>query len=338
MTICFVAGKSGGHLMPCITQAKKIQAQNPQASLYVFTLGSELDKTILQKNSFLTELSPTKLDNPPYDQPWLLPWFAIKTAWYCLKSLCLMIKLSPVKIISYGGFISVPVILAAKVLQIPVEIYELNVQPGKSTTLIAKIHDPIFTCFNSTASYLCKNRCIHFDYPVRFEQSDLNYDRPKLLNQYNFDSNRTTLLILGGSQGSILLNQVIKELIQQHPEYAKKLQEIIHQTGQSDPFDYATFYKNYDIPSVVFAYHEKLQDFYNLANVILSRAGAGTLFEIQFFNKPCICVPHQTAHTNHQIENVLELAQEFPDQFLIIQQSKFDTQSLMNALQKMKRA
>ncbi len=333
MTICFVAGKSGGHLLPCITHAKKIYQQNPQAQLYVFTSGSELDKTILQKNNFLTELAPTTLDNPPYDHLWMLPWFAIKTAWYFTKSLYLMYQLKPDKIISYGGFISLPVILAAKTLRIPVEIYELNVQPGKATMFLSKIHGPIFTCFQKTRSYLPKNNCIPFDYPVRFNESDLQYNRSELLKKYNFEPNRKTVLILGGSQGSILLNQVIKDCINQHSEFTNQIQ-IIHQTGQSDPFDYAAFYAQHRIPHVVFGYHEKLQNFYNLADVIVSRAGAGTLFEIKFFNKPCICVPHQTAHTNHQIENVLELAQEFPNQFYIIEQSKFDATILLNALRK----
>ncbi len=332
-TICFVAGKSGGHLLPCITHAKNIFKQDPQAQLYIFTSGSELDKTILKKHTHFHEYTATTLDNPPYQQPWLLPWFGIKTLWSFCKTLHKLYQIKPQKVISYGGFIAVPTCLAAKCLGIPFDLYELNVEPGKATKLLSYFTDTIYTCFESTQSYFPNKKCIHFDYPIRFNCSDLKSNKLELLQRYHFNQNRKTLLILGGSQGSILLNQVIKETIENNPELSQNLQ-IIHQTGASDPFDYQAFYQKYNIPAVVFGYHEQLQDFYNLADLIVCRAGAGTLFEIKFFNKKCICVPHETANTNHQIKNVLELSKEFPDQFAIIKQSDFNEKTLYAYLEK----
>ncbi len=332
-TICFVAGKSGGHLLPCITQAQQILNQNPQATLYVFTSGSELDKKILQKYDHIQECIPTTLDNPPYDQPWLYPWFALKTCWYFLKSCYKLYQLKPAKVISFGGFICIPTCLAATVLGIPVELYELNVEPGKATKLLSKLTKKVYTCFDSTAQYLPNIECVHFNYPVRFTQKDLVFDRFALLKKFQLNPHKKTMLILGGSQGSILLNQTVKEMLEKHPEMIHNLQ-IIHQTGISDPFDYASFYSNLDIPSVVFGFYDKLADFYNLADIIISRAGAGSLFEINFFNKPCIVIPHETAQTNHQIKNVLELTKEFPDQFKIIKQSDFNQNALFEFLKK----
>lgn len=333
LTICFVAGKSGGHLLPCITQAQSIFNKNPQAQLYVFTSGSELDKTILKKHTHIQELVPTTLDNPPYGQLWLLPWFALKTGWYFIKSLYQLYQLKPSKVISFGGFICIPTCLAAKILQIPIELYELNVEPGKATKFLSKLTKKVYTCFNSTQDHLPGIECIHFDYPIRFNTCDRIFNKDQLLSHYSLLKNRKTLLILGGSQGSILLNQVVKEMIEQHPEVAKQFQ-IIHQTGMSDPFNYQDFYKLHQIPCIVFGFHDKLQDFYNLADLIISRAGAGSLFEIKFFNKPCIVIPHQTATTNHQIQNVLELAKEFPQQFSIIKQCEFNQETLFESLEK----
>lgn len=333
LTICFVAGKSGGHLLPCITQAKKIYQQNPQAQLYVFTSGSDLDKTIIQKHTHVQEYVPTTLDNPPYGKPWLLPWFAIKTTWYFCKSLYKLYQIKPVKMISFGGFIAIPACLACKILGIPFELYELNVQPGKATKFLSKFTDKVYTCFESTKQYLPGKTCIHFDYPIRFDQQDLIFNKAELLNRYNFSPDRTTLLILGGSQGSVLLNQIVKDMIIAHPELESKIQ-IIHQTGKGDPFDYAGFYKDHKIPAHVFAFYDKLQEFYNLSDLIISRAGAGSLFEIKFFGKRCITIPHETANTNHQIENVLELQREFPEQFTIIEQSKLTTNLLFENLKK----
>ena len=84
MSICFVAGKSGGHLLPCITEAKNIYQQNPQAQLYIFSSGSDLDKTIIEKHPYISHYIPTIIDNPPYGKPWLLPWFACSWPRACL--------------------------------------------------------------------------------------------------------------------------------------------------------------------------------------------------------------------------------------------------------------
>lgn len=334
MTICFVAGKSGGHIIPCITKAHEIAKEHPQAKLYLFSSGSQLDYNIMNKHQNITHIVPTELDNPPYHKPWLLPWFACKVSWYYVKSLYYLQQIKPDKIISFGGFVSIPTVLAAKTLGITFEIYELNVEPGKATSFLSKFTDTIHTCFQNTAQYFPHKKCIHFDYPVRFEQKDLLFDKKDLLQKYNLVDNKSTILILGGSQGSILLNQVFKEMIQEHPNIAQKIQ-VIHQTGASDPFNYQQFYEGFHIPCNVFSYSTQLQDFYNLADIIICRAGAGTMFEIKFFNKKCITIPHKTAQTDHQIKNVLELQKEYPLNFYIIKQDDFNLSTLFTDLQQL---
>ena len=98
MTICFVAGKSGGHLVPCITQAKELQKQHLQTQIYLFSSGSKLDHEIIDKEKKIQHIIPTHLENPPYSQPWKLPWFACKTFWYFTKSLYHLYQInSPLK-------------------------------------------------------------------------------------------------------------------------------------------------------------------------------------------------------------------------------------------------
>lgn len=327
MAICFVAGKSGGHLLPCITQATQMQQNRPQTQLYLFTCGSDLDYKIVNHYKNIHHIVPTSLDNPPYGQPWLLPWFACKTAWYFCKSLYQLWNIQPQKVISFGGFVAIPTCLAAKLLGVPIELYELNVEPGKATMFLSRFTDTIYTCFQSTQKYFPTKTCVHFNYPIRFTKQDLIFDKAQLLQQYNLQPNRMTILILGGSQGSILLNETFKDMIKLYPSIAQKIQ-VIHQTGISDPFNYSAFYQEHNIPAHVFGYCQTLQDFYNLADLIICRAGAGTLFEIKFFNKSCITIPHETANTNHQIKNVLELQEENPQQFQVIKQSEFTPEKL----------
>lgn len=332
LTICFVAGKSGGHLLPCITKAQQIRLEQKNAALYIFSTGNELDKKIIDKHPYIQHYIPTKLWDVPYQQLWLLPLFICNVTWYFCKSFYKLWQLNPQKVISFGGFNSIPVCLAAKLLRIPFEIYELNAEPGKATKFLAYFTDSIYISFQATKKYFPSHSCILFDYPVRFKKDDLLIDKKKLYEKYNFNSEKKTILILGGSQGSILLNLIVKEYIQAYPELTKNIQ-FIHQTGDLDYQNYINFYNEYSIPAIVFGYHEALQDFYNLADIIISRAGAGSLFEIKFFNKPCICIPHETANTNHQIKNVIALQKENPDQFKIIKQSEFNKNSLKDVLE-----
>lgn len=334
-TICFVAGKSGGHLLPCITKAYQIKKENPQTELYLFSTGSELDKKIIDKHSILTHYIPIALRDVPYQQPWFAPLFMANASWYFCKSLYKLYSTKTNKVISFGGFNSIPVCLAAKALGIPFEVYELNIEPGKATKFLSYFTQTIYTCFKQTQKYFPNNTCIQFDYPVRFNESDKQFDKEAFFKKYKFSNDRKTILILGGSQGSTLLNEIFTKMIQEYPELCSKIQ-VIHQTGGSSSAIYEIFYKNLHIPAIVFGYHEQLQNFYNAADLIISRAGAGSLFEIKFFEKPCICIPHETANTNHQIQNVLALQQEYPDQFTIIKQSDFDHSKLHTTLLQMK--
>lgn len=331
MAICFVAGKSGGHLLPCITQANQIQQTQSNMQLYLFTCGSALDYKIIQNYPHIHHIVPTTLDNPPYEQLWLLPWFACKTAWYFCKSLYQLWSIKPKKVISFGGFVAIPTCLAAKIIGIPIELYELNVEPGRATVFLSKFTDAIYICFHSTQKYFPNKKCIYFDYPIRFTAQDKIFDKQALLQKYHLQPNRKTLLILGGSQGSILLNQVFKTLIETNPDIAQNIQ-VIHQTGSSDSFNYQEFYQHHNIPAHVFGYCPHLQNFYNIADIILCRAGAGTLFEIKFFEKKCITVPHETSNTNHQIKNVLEMQHTNPEQFSVIKQSDFTPKILAEEL------
>ena len=149
-TVCFVAGKSGGHLLPCITSAKQLKIKQPNTNIYIFSTGSDLDKKIIDKHKEIKHYIPTKLLDVPYQKPWLLPIFACNVLWYFCKSLHKLWQLKPQKVISFGGFNSIPVCLAAKLLRIKFEIYELNVEPGKAINFLSYFTNTIYVCFEQT--------------------------------------------------------------------------------------------------------------------------------------------------------------------------------------------
>lgn len=315
-TICFVAGKSGGHLIPCTTQAQQLLEENYKVCL--FSAGSELDKKILNKHPEIEQICPVKLGNIP-DQWWKLPWFCCKVGYYFCKTCYELYKRKPEKIISYGGLVSVPVCLAAKVTGIPIELHELNVEPGRAINFTAKLTNIVHIYFPESKHYFPKHKTVLETYPVRFTEQDKELDKTKLVEKFNLAPDKKTILILGGSQGSVSLNQLIKNYILDHPEVAETLQ-IIHQTGAQDSEDYAAFYKKNSVLAHVCTFYSHLEEFYNLANLVICRAGSGTIFETRFFEIPAIVIPHETNSTTHQILNAESMMRSYPDQFFMVRE------------------
>ena len=319
LILCFVAGKSGGHLLPCITKAEKILQAEPTSQIYLFSSGSSLDEKIMQKHPAIHHYVPTVIDSIPYKQPWLFPFFIFKAGIYFFNSLYTLWKIAPVKVISFGGMNSIPVCLAGKILGIPFELYELNVEPGKAVKFLSYFTNTVYICFSQTAQYFKNKTCVLTPYPVRFKEADLVYNKAQLLADWNLSAERKTIVILGGSQGSLFVNQAIKNCLEQDQKLCDSVQ-IIHQIGINDQDDYKNFYEQHNIPAVVFAYNEQLQNFYNLADLIICRAGAGTLFEVEFFKKQWIIIPLQTELNDHQLENAQAMEQMHPDYFSVVLQ------------------
>jgi len=137
------------------------------------------------------------------------------------------------------------------------------------------------------------------------------------------DPHKKTILILGGSQGSIFLNNYIKQLIIKHPLVSSTI-NVIHQTGSLDSTNWSYFYKKNNITATVFSYNPNLASVYCAADVIICRAGAGTLFEIEFFKKKCIIIPLKTNTTDHQIDNARAMSTEHPDLFVWLDQQDIE--------------
>lgn len=321
LSICFVAGKSGGHLLPCITQAENMMKKNDRVETVLFSSGTDLEKKIMSQHQKIKNIVPSKLNPLPKRQLWKLPLFFYNFTKYFINSCYQLYKIKPTKIISYGGLVSIPVCLAGKLLGIPFELYELNVEPGKTIKFLSNFTQSINICFSETAKFFKNKQCNLVDYPVRFTHKDKQYDKAQLLKQYNLQKNRKTILILGGSQGSIFINQSFQKTLIDNPKLQNKIQ-VIHQTGSEDSINYQEFYNQHKIPALVFSYNERLQDFYNLADVIICRAGAGTLFEVKFFNKQCIIIPLETNFNNHQVRNAYAIAKMNPHKFTVILQKE----------------
>lgn len=335
--LCLVAGKSAGHILPAITLGKQRQAQNSALKISFISNQSNLDYQTVQANPIVERHLALNLMPIPTRRPWLWPQFGcqlLKACWQTWRFLRLQ---RPVELISTGGLIAIPVYLVAKLLRIPNVIYELNVVPGKATQFLAKLGAEIKICFAQTAQFLAAAKCTLVDYPNRFTAADYQLTKRQALDLVqnmnpNFKAQIPTLLILGGSQGSLFINQLSAQLITQFKPATNILMQVIHQTGQQDQTNWTAFYAQHQIPALVFSYESNLMPYYKLADLIICRAGAGTLAEIAPLQTNCIIIPLQTTYTDHQVANALAIARQYSTMHVLTQDLIAQDMQIFNAL------
>jgi UDP-N-acetylglucosamine--N-acetylmuramyl-(pentapeptide) pyrophosphoryl-undecaprenol N-acetylglucosamine transferase len=335
-TIAFVAGRSGGHIIPALTLAQQIKATNEHAQVLFFTTAHPLDLAIIKKQgSIINKHIALKLGNVPFFNIFKILVFVINFARAFIRSVSWLREYKPEYVIGMGGYISVPVCLAARSLRIPIHLYDLDAKPGKATRFLAKYAEKIYICFEQAKEFLPTQKCEFTQYPIRFAPALKTINQTSALTQLQLLHNKKTIFINGGSQGSLFVNVCIKEWLNLNP-HLHSLIQIIHQTGSIDNFDWKAHYQDLEIPSVVFTYKEDLAPCYSAADVIIARAGAGSLFEALFFNKSCIAIPLETSSTSHQKDNARALSHQHPHLFTMLteQEIKSDNMILFRVLNK----
>lgn len=332
--ICCVAGKSAGHIIPGLTY---IHNNFSDYKLLLLTTNTSLDYRIVAEfkntinhtiNYGINQHKALNLDDFPGKKIFKYPLFILKFLYAFSISFITLYKTKPKKIVSMGGYISLPVCWAGWVLRIPIELFELNAIPGRAAYALAPWCTSIKSCFKETQEYFPAYKVTFEPYPVRFKaiQSDVNKKnirelKQELYNNYNLDKDKLTLFIMGGSQGSEFINTLICALL----DKLKDDSNIIHQVGAGRADFYKNIYNKHAIKSYVFEYAHDLEKYYRIADKIIARSGAGTLFELAYLKKKSVIIPLPHAANNHQVKNARAIKLMYPDLFSILDQKELET-------------
>lgn len=311
-SVCCVAGKSGGHIIPCLQFA---MTQHPNTPISFISTNTALDQKIKTQFPIIYDHRALDLVNVPYKRWLQLPFFLFSFLKAIVVSFWYLKKHRPTDVISTGGFIALPVCMAAKLLRIPITLFELNAVPGKATQVVSRFSDTTLVCFKEAQKYF-KHKTTVTPYPLRFNAHDKQYAQKEVRQSLGLDATKKTICILGGSQGSEFLNGLIRTI----PSF--KDYQIIHQTGSADVIDCQNFYTSHAIQADVFAFKANLAPYYQAADFIICRAGAGTLFEVLFFEKKCLIIPLETSITDHQLDNAQAMHKAYPHLFSVIRQQE----------------
>jgi UDP-N-acetylglucosamine--N-acetylmuramyl-(pentapeptide) pyrophosphoryl-undecaprenol N-acetylglucosamine transferase len=327
--ICYVAGKSGGHIIPCLTLAQDERKRHPDLNILLLTTDEPLDIQISKESSAISWSIALPLKTASVTGLFDLFRLITQGCITICKTIITLLRYRPIKVVSTGGFLAIPVVICARMLGIPVQLYELNVQPGKATRFLTHWSIDLRICFAQTARYLPKKRCRIVAYPIRFFDNTKQITQKEALTQLHPNDQRKTIFIIGGSQGSLQINSYIKEWVTINPHIHHQIQ-VIHQIGSQETFNWELFYKEHNIPAVVYQFTFDIALHYSAADLIICRSGAGALFETLFFGKRCITIPLETQENNHQVANALAMQQQYDDLFTVLRQKdlEFDKQLL----------
>lgn len=239
------------------------------------------------------------------------------------QSVRLLHKLKPDIVFSKGGFVSVPVVLAAKFCHIPVIIHESDITPGLANKIAIPAAKKVCCNFPETLQYLPEGKAVLTGSPIRQELLSGSPDRAR--NYCHFTSSKPVLLVIGGSTGSKVINDAIRA---QLPVLLKDYQ-IIHLCGKGNLDDSLVGTDGY----AQFEYiSQQLKDMFALADIVVSRAGANAICELLALHKPNILIPLSAAASRgDQILN----AKSFEKQGFsyVIEEENLTKESLLEAIQ-----
>ena len=280
-------GGTFGHVTPNLALLPGLRDRNYE----IIYIGSkdEKEKGIVEKENILFfSITSDKLRRYHDFKNFLMPINVLKG----IKEARTVLKNQNVDIVfSKGGYVSLPVVIAASQLKIPVISHEADYTPGLANKFSTPFSTKVCTNFKQTAEMIADNKGIYTGCPIRKEL--LNGDKNKALELMHFEKEKPILFIVGGSLGSVFINELIRSKL----DILMEKFNIIHSCGKDKiDFHYKTRdqvvgFDKYDSYRQFEIITDSLADIYAASDVIISRAGANVIFEILSLAKPNLLIP-----------------------------------------------
>lgn len=305
--IVFTGGGTGGHSVPIVAILRELR-RIPYKKFIFYYLGPKdpFTKRLLEGEGvkiffvlsgkirrYLDFLSPVQN---------IIDLF--KTILGILQSFLLLIFIRPRKIFSKGGFGSFPVVIAGWILGIPIFIHESDAVAGMANRILSRFARKVFISFEEAGKFFPKQKVWLVGHPIRREF--FGATREEGIDFFNISSSSPIIFVLGGSQGAQRINEKIFEIINEILESF----ELIHQAGERNYNECKEMGEMLIKKELKDKYHlfgfldeKELGLAYAVADLVISRAGAGAIFEIAGMGKPSILIPLPESAQSHQLRN-----------------------------------
>ena len=328
---------TGTHLTPALELIRQLK-EDHRTSWNISYLGRKSNSSVDNSPSIESKIIPTVnvdfygIDCGKFDRRWLPN--TIKGIPQTLKSLVdsikIVSKVKPDIVLSFGGYVSVPVIFAAFLKKIPSITHEQTLTNSLTTVINSNFVNKIALSFDNPdqKKALPKDKVVVTGNLLR---NEIFNPKKSKIGDLLKKNKKTVIYITAGNQGSHLINLLIKNILPKLTNYL-----LIHQSGKND---YSSFKKlekkhsNY----YVFDYLDAndVGHLFNHAQMIISRCGANTCQEIVAFSQKSILVPLKVSQQNEQLLNALWVKNKNPNSTEIIREKQFDEKNLLEAIDKL---
>jgi UDP-N-acetylglucosamine--N-acetylmuramyl-(pentapeptide) pyrophosphoryl-undecaprenol N-acetylglucosamine transferase len=300
MKLIIAGGGTGGHLFPGIAVAEEFLARDSASEVLFVGTERGIEARAVPAAGYPLELISAAGIRGKGGFSQLKG--ALMMLYGYAQSRRILKEFRPDLVLGVGGYASLPMVLAARGMQIPRFIHEQNAIPGLTNRLLARVADRVFITLEESAAYFPRNHTVLTGNPLRRQILDSIATVAGKAAEPEVTPGSFNLFVFGGSQGAHAINMAMIAAIPALTPCAGRL-DIVHQTGEQDAEEVAAAYRNHGFRATVTPFIHDMASAYRKADLVICRAGATSIAEVTACGKACIFIPFPFAVDDHQRRN-----------------------------------
>ncbi len=322
MRILIATGGTGGHIYPAISLAEAIKDLNENAEMLFIGTSDHMEATMIPNAGFsFKSIKASGLKGNMFMQ------VAAAFKLYSAVSECTMIikEFKPDIVIGFGGYVSVPVIIAASKLKIPTILHEQNAYAGRANLFLEKYATAIVVSYEEAYRQFSKKPAFLLGNPRVYQVK--KQETTDVINEYGLNKEKPIVMFVMGSQGSNSVNNIMLNVLQ---NLRNKPYQVLYVTGN---YYYESFIERFRTnDNIVVVPFVKQTEMLQHVSLIVTRGGATTATEICAFNVPSIIIPSPYVPNNHQEINAQALVNR--KAAFMIRENELTTDKLIDQIDK----
>lgn len=307
MKVLIAGGGTGGHINPGLAIAKYIKQQEPKAEITFVGTEKGLETKLVPREGFILETITVRGFKRKLSFDTIMAIKELGQSFF--QAARLIKKTRPDVVIGTGGYVCGPVLFIAAKKGIPTLIHESNAFPGVTNRLLERYVNYVAISFKAAEKYFKKtNKIVHTGNPIR--QELINTNRQEALKQLDIEADKPLIVVMGGSRGAEKINKSVAQMLN---EYYKGEFNIIFSTGEAQFEEINSSIKidnKYKKMVKVVPYIFEVDKVYAAGDLMVCRAGAMTISELQIMGIPSILIPSPYVTANHQEHNARSLEKD----------------------------
>ena len=291
--ILFCSGGTGGHVFPSVSLINFFKKKEYETVLVIDKRGSKY----LKKDFFLHKILEVSF---PSRAGFINKiFFYLKLILVLFNSFLILRKEKPNFVFGLGGYVSFPICLAAKLLNIQILLYEPNLVLGRVNKFFVRFCRKLFINSDNILNLPNKYFTKYVEVGNILREEIIKHE----LSEKNNLNSKKTILILGGSQGAEIFGEVIPQVIL---DLSKNYRiNVIQQSLPKQVNEIKNLYNNNNIENYIFSFHGNIVELISKADIAISRCGSSTIGELEFLGVPFVAIPYPFAKDNHQHQNAM---------------------------------